>query len=212
LLVAVDVSVLSGDVSALADGARAHFIETGGRFDTRDPQSLSALADGARAHFIETGGRLDPALLSFAADRMREFVLEMGSEFDLEDEDDLASFSGLARAHWIETGSRLEDRGLRSQSASRVVLDLLGAGAAHSHQIVLRVVSTRRLEGLAAGTAPRVLLSADGTDALVVWQQDGQLRYQESRGEGWSAVRAISLATLDVDSALAIVEHRIRNR
>jgi len=213
-LVTVDLSVLSGDVSALADGARAHFVETGGRYDTRDGGGLRALADGAHAHFVETGSRLDPEVLSFVAERMREFVLEIGPEYDLERPGDLRSFSDRARAHFIETGGKLDKRGLRHQSAEAQpqVLDLAGAAPATSHQIVLREVAARALDDLEAGAGPLVLLSADGADALVAWEQDGQLRYQETRGEGWSGVRAISLATVDLERALGIVAHRIRNR
>ncbi len=213
-LVTIDLSVLSGDVSALADRARAHFIDIGSWFDSRDPGGLSALADAARAHFIDIGSRLDPEVLSFVADRMREFVLEIGPEYDLERPGDLRAFSDRARAHFIDIGGRLDERGLRHQSpnAQPQVLDLPGLAPATSHQIALRAVAARALEEVEAGAAPLVLLSADGADALIAWEEDGQLRYQESRGEGWSGVRAISLATVDLDRALEIVAHRIRNR
>jgi hypothetical protein len=211
-LVTLDLSVLSGDVSALADRGRAHWIEVGSRYDTGDPGSLASLADESRAHFIEVGGRLDPEVLSFVSDRMREFILEVGPEYRLDDPDELSSFSDRGRAHLIEVGNRLEQRGLRRQTAPARVLDLPAAAGAPSHQIGLRVAAARRLEGLDAGAAPLVLLSADGADALVAWEQDGQLRYQESRGEGWSDTRAIALGTVGLERALEIVEHRVRNR
>jgi hypothetical protein len=92
------------------------------------------------------------------------------------------------------------------------VLDLPGLAPATSHQIAVRAVTARRLEDVAAGAGPLVLLSADGADALVAWQEEGQLRYQESRGEGWSDTRAIALGTVGLERALQIVEHRVRNR
>ena len=213
-LVTVDLSVLSGDVSSLAGHARAHLIEVGSRYDSRDPGGLSSLAGGARAHLIEVGSRLDPQVLSFLADRVREFLLEIGAEYDLDRPGDLRSLGDRARAHLIEVGNRLERRGPRHQSplAQPQILDLAGNAPATSHQIAVREVGARRLEDLEAGAAPLVLLSADGTEALVAWEQDGLLRYQESRGEGWSDTRAISLTTIDRVRALEIVEHRIRNR
>jgi hypothetical protein len=143
---------------------------------------------------------------------MREFILEVGPAYRLDDPDELSSFSDRGRAHLIEVGNRLEQRGLRRQTAPARVLDLPAAAGAPSHQIGLRVAAARRLEGLDAGAAPLVLLSADGADALVAWEQDGQLRYQESRGEGWSDTRAIALGTVGLERALQIVEHRVRNR
>jgi hypothetical protein len=153
-------------------------------------------------------------VLGFVAEGMRDFIVDIGPDYDLGRPGDLNSFSDRARSHWIETGVRLKDQGLRHQSplGEPQVLDLPGLAPATSHQIVLRVVSTRGLEELEAGAAPLVMLSADGADALIAWQQDGQLRYQESRGEGWSGVRAISLATIDLERALEVVAHRIRNR
>lgn len=164
-LITVDLTVLSGDISALADGARSHFIETGAHFDTHDPGELASLASGARSHFIETG-------------------------------------------------VRLEGRGLRSlSSAGRLILDVPGSTVGpSSHQISLRNAAVRRLDGLAAGAEPLLLLSADGADALVAWREGGQLRYQETLGGGWSEVRAITLETFDLQSAIEILEHRIRNR
>lgn len=213
-LVAVDLTLLSGDVSALADGARAHLIEIGSRYDTRKPGELRALGDVARAHLIEIGSRLDPALLVFVADRLHEMVVEIGPDFDLGDEDALVSFGDQGRAHLIEIGARLEGRGLRQRSplGQRSVLDLPGNAAAASHQIGLRTVAIRGVEELEPGAEPLTLLSPDGADALIAWEENGQLRYQESREDGWSDVRAISLETVDRASALEIVENRIRNR
>ena len=213
-LVAIDLTVLSGDVSALADRVRSHFIDLGSRYDTRDPEGLAALAGGARSHFIDLGGRLDPDVRSFAAESLYQFVLEIGPEYDLDRPGDRRSLGDKARSHFIDLGGRLDRPGLRHPTpiARPRVLDLAGSGAASSHQIALREVAGRRLEGLEHGDGALVLLSGDGADALIAWRQAGQLRYQESRGEGWSDVRAISLDTLDLESALAIVEHRIRNR
>jgi hypothetical protein len=211
-LITVDVAVLSGDVSSLAGIARAHIIESGSRYDSANPGDVSSLAGIARAHIIESGSRYDAAVLSYLADLVRVFVLEIAPEFDLSDEGDLQSFSDKARAHIIESGVRLDRRGLRAQS-SQAPYRILDIGDAEtSHQVSLAVIASRGLEGLEIGADPAVLLSPDGTDALIAWQHGDQLRYQESHGDGWSGVRALSLATIDFERALEIVEHRIRNR
>lgn len=212
-LTALDLVLLSGDVSSLADKARAQMIETGGRYDTRSPGGVRALADATRAQMIETGVRLDPAVLSFVADRMHAFVLEHAPDYDLSDDGELRRFGDIARGQYIETGVRLEERGLRrSALAQPMVLDLRGSEDEPSHQIALDVVAARGLDGADHGDGALVVLSPSGADALIAWEQGGQLRYQESRGEGWSQVRAIPLTTLGRDRALEIVRQRIRNR
>lgn len=213
-LTTVDLTLLSGDVSSLADRARAHIIELGNRIDARDPGALGSLAGGARAHIIELGSRVEPTVRAFVADRVRVHILEIGDDADLADQGDVESLAGDARAHIIELGARLEGRGLRLNTliATPLILDLPPAAEGPSHQIGFGVVSSRSLEGLRFAGTPVVLLSADGADALIAWEAGGQLRYQESRGQGWSAVRAIALATIDRERALEIVQHRIRNR
>ncbi len=212
-LVAVDLSLLSGDISALADDARGHIIALGARYDTGDPGELRALADDARGHIIALGARLDPTVLAFVAAGLHTQILETGADFDLTDASDVESLGDLARGHIIALGARLEGRGLRLRSGQAPqILDFAPAEAGPRHQIDLEVVPSRRLEGLATGAEPVLLLSPTGGDALIAWEEDGQLRYQESRGDGWSETRAIALATIERERALEIVEQRIRNR
>lgn len=211
-LITVEAAVLSGGVSALGDIARAHIIESGRNYDTSTPGGVRSLGEAARAHIIESGHRYDGAVLAYIADRVRAYVIATAPELDLSDDGDLRSLGGGARAHIIESGVRIDRRGLRSVSAPAAFRMVDAGNEEASHHISLAVVGSRALEGLELGPEPFVLVSPDGADALIAWEQAGQLRYQESRGDGWSEVRALSLSTIDRAQALEIITHRIRNR
>ncbi|HEX2254270.1 MAG TPA: hypothetical protein VHQ65_13445 [Thermoanaerobaculia bacterium] len=216
----VRLSVLAGDLAAIADGVGDWIADQGPLMET---QGLEALASGMGGHMIDIGVRMDAKLLEHVAGGMGGHMIDIGVTYRPRDIEKLAL---AMRDHMIDIGFSLEDRGLRggtgagtSRVFELVSIDSVARPAALatlppvSHVGELTLVSERPLPPLPAGVEDHTFLSTRGDAAIVAWDIEGQVRYVVSTPEGWSAQRWIQLDdSMSRSQAYDVLAARVRNR
>jgi hypothetical protein len=207
-----EILVLPGELSDLADRIRSHMIEIG--LTGYQVGQVPTFADRIRSHMIEIGTRLHPALLGYLAADVEEEVLAADPASE-----PLPDLADRIRSHMIEIGARtLGSSGLLGSAPPEVSGVLTTAPppdaspTAVPHELYLRLVADRTAPAVGDGPV-WVFLSEDGRQALVSWENEGDLHYRETDGDGWSAERHIDL-TGPVDAARAerILRQRVREQ
>ncbi|HSL82191.1 MAG TPA: hypothetical protein VLF66_05410, partial [Thermoanaerobaculia bacterium] len=211
-LSSLEIEVLPGEISFIADRIRAQIIEVG-RAPKPGPQRT--LAEKVAREIGDLGNLLglNPALASYLADTSRDEVLA-GDSYE-----PIAGLADKIRAQIIEVGSRITDRGfdrLAAKSSFQVV-ELPngdGAGEPGGPPNLIRLTRATIRPVPATGIGEHYLfLSRDGRQAVVSWLAEGAVNYRESRGDGWSAARQLRLGgELDLGRAHLILKQRVDER
>lgn len=204
-LTVLDLSVLPGEISYIADRLRSHVIEIG----RKKPGSVKAIADRLRSHVIEIG-RLHPRVVSMLSEDVYSYVLAVGSEFGENYEglaDAVGNFAMSAATAVLENGR------LGEPTDNPEILRLAAAGgdsAAGAPRLQVRRVFSQAAPHTAP--APTTLFSSkDGRTVLIAWDATNQVRYTESSPEGWGETLAVPLsAELTREQAYDFLEQRIR--
>lgn len=216
-LVAVELRMVAGELSAVGNRVRERILELAERLEPGSPDSLRELAAGARARLVEVGGRLQPALLRLLAGELERFILATGSDWAFQpevmaertrgellalgaafDHAPVERVDGGARPHLINVGQRWE-------------------GPLASHDLRLRVTAERPAPALPEGVAGVLYLSGDGADALVAWERDGAVFFRESDAaaeDGWGTVTRLGITDGGdpIGSATELLRARVRSR
>lgn len=198
----VEVAVVSGELTALADGVRSHIIRTGAK-----APGLEWFAEDVRSHVIRTGGRLHPGVLDFVADLVRSHIIRTGA-VPAEELDGLAAaVAGLV----VSAGAEMLDNGAGVAAPRFVTLQESAAGAAALPSNVLRFRLLNARPAPATAEAPSLInASPDGSSLLVAWRVGQQFRYREHRGGAWSPVAILELGPgLSAEQAARILERRV---
>jgi len=207
------ISLLSGELTAISDEARAHIIDIGARYDSRRPAELRRMADEARAHIIDIGAHMDGPLVRFVADEARAHIIDIGARYDSRNQQDLERLAGESRAHIIDIGFRLDARGVPRTKESRAVLvDLRGGSGEILSVIRAEEVGPRSLPQLAAESAD-LHLSGSGENALIAWREGNNLRYRETTEAGWGEVRSLKIdGQLTIEKAEDVLRAHLDSR
>lgn len=204
LLSTVETTVLPGELSVLADGARAHIIESG----AKHKGDMKKVADDARAHIIESGVKFHPKVLSLLADEARAHIIESGARFS----GDIKRLAQSVGTQLVETGSIILENARtvaeENPNGPRILPMETGFEA---------LLQVRVLSGLPApmtGPTPTTIYaSEDGQRVLVAWETTDEVLYREWRGDSWSAVLSLHLTTsLTRERVEQILEQRVRHR
>jgi hypothetical protein len=205
-LAVLDVSLLPGEISALADKIRAHVIEIG-----RRSPSAQTIADKIRAHVIEIG-RLSPNVVSFLSNDVYQHILSRGGPYVAAGNytglaDDVSAYVTVSAANLLENG-RLGD-----DSSGPQILRLANSDEGDdvgAPRLQVRRVFSRPAPRTAAAPTT-IFASKDGKALLVAWDTASQIRYRESSPEGWSEVLAIQITPeLTREQAYNFLEQRLR--
>ncbi|HKH43994.1 MAG TPA: hypothetical protein VKM72_04945 [Thermoanaerobaculia bacterium] len=205
-LAVLDVAVLPGEISFLADKIRAHIIDIG-----RRGPSAQAIADKIRAHIIDIG-RLNPRVVSFLSNDVYEHILTAGGRYV-----DAGNYTGLAddvSAYVTRSATNLLENGRLGETPDTPEIlrlansednDELGAP-----RLQVRRVFTKPAPRTAAAPTT-VFASKDGKAVLVAWDTVSQIRYREISPEGWGEVLAIAITPdLTREQAYDFLEQRLR--
>ncbi len=200
----IEIRLLPGSISELANGARDSVL-AGAALD------LPALASAARAHIINVGRVLHPLSVAGLAAAAESFVLENAGVGQAP-----VGLADAARAHIINVGARLDREGLTRAHDPRpsryLELTTEGIGSqVRSHDLELRSTFDRQLP---AGDAPieRVLWSADGAGAVLVWIGEYSVTYRVGRGQLWSELRELAYGSdRSLDEVLALIAESNRS-
>lgn len=210
-LATVTAEILPGEFGFIADRVRHQIIEIGRESQPDQPGSL---AEKVRHQIIEIGNRLGlhPSVPSYAAQLA-------GSEIEgAAAGEDPVSLADKVRHQIIEIGARMTDRGYDRGRTTRK-LQVLETQNAEADGVpppnLIRLILASARPAPATGDGENAMfLSKDGREVVVSWQEEGGgVYYRESRGEGWSGVRSLSLGDdLDRSRALQILEQRADER
>lgn len=213
-LVSLEIDLLPGELSHLADLVRAQLVDVGHRYDPRAPKRLHNLSDLARAQLVDVGYRFHPTFVAHLADELEQFILGLAATEKAEAEIDV--LADLVRAQLVDVGYRL-NAGLRPQQ-DLARAQLVDVGYRHSprgqrHDLEVHVASHRPLPPVGEGEV-FVYLSNSGEDALIAWEESEDLvRYWESTETEWTESHALRLGDeLGRNEAHALLLQRIQSR
>jgi len=210
-LVTVDVLALPGELGELAEMARGHIVETAAILGGDERTQLATMA---RGHIVETAGYFHPVAATYIGDRVFELLISAEASIDA------PTLADMARGHIVETGREILATGLANRCAGEEVLleippldpAAAGPGADFSQFLVMRKVASWEIPDdlVTAVTADaRILVSVDGSRAIVAWSGEGHLFYRETEATGsWSPVRDLDLEQISLADAWDAVARR----
>jgi len=183
-LVTLEMEVLPGEVSYLADRCRRQLIGIGNKLRTEP----TAYLDEVRRQLIGIGRKIDlhPGVAMYAADvAVDEILTERPSA-------DVAAIADGVRRQIIAVGARMTDRGVDRTlpKTGYSILDLSNDESTTSDRgaDLIRVSTVANLPAppIDGSAAPISLyLSRSGDSVIVAWPEGARLVYHESRDGGW---------------------------
>lgn len=209
----VRVSLLPVDIALLADAVGDYVEQHGEQYDLEDTEGLVSLAGGLGGHLIDVGVRMDPKLLDHIAGGLGGHLIDVGAR--PQPPRDVRELAREMRAYMIDLGFRLGDRGLRGTGDKpRLVVDLLAAERSTlSHVGEISLWSTWELPPELPGHQPTLHLSSTGDKAILASMTDTEVRYLETRDEGWSNVVKIRFeGDLSAEAVSKMLVERLGNR
>jgi len=206
-MVMLRVDVLPVELSAVADELARFLAEDG-----NDPCAgdVSALAERARAHLVVIGTRFSSYARSYLGEALREWLLlardgacANGGAIGLAER---------ARAHLVVIGrSALREVIVAQNAANNFLLTFDAAEIGQRNDLsvsVERVVSAPPAIG--GGTA-RIHVAGAGRNLLVSWHVNRKLYYQEHDGTRWLPAQSLALTdSFSVEEAYALLEAKAR--
>jgi hypothetical protein len=207
-LATVEIRVLPGELGELAEEARGHIIEYG---LTHFPSDIPGLASEARGHIIEYATAFHPAVAGFVADGTRSVLLAADPSKGLEAVADEARAAVLGLANQVLGGGLAN--GCSAEGSLVEVPPLVPVdGSDFSQFLQARAVSAFGAPEI-GGEPPTLLVSPDGTRALVGWIAGSRLEYRETLPDGfWSEVRSLDLGQVPFGDAFTALSSRIAGR
>jgi hypothetical protein len=205
----VEIRVLPGEVGELADRARGSIIELG---QTLFPDKVPALAEQARGSIIELAtASFHPAVAGHVAEGTKSVLLAADPAQGLE------GIAEEARGSIIELANQVLGSGLANDCSSEGSLLEVPPlvpqdGSDFSQLLQLRAAAVFGAPEI-AGEPPTLLVSPDGTRALVGWIVGSRLEYRETLPDGfWSEIRSLDLAQVPFGDAFTALSSRIAGR
>ncbi|HYU34521.1 MAG TPA: hypothetical protein VEW48_20410 [Thermoanaerobaculia bacterium] len=205
-LTVLDVSLLPGEISYIADKIRSHIIDIG-----RKKPTASEIADKIRSHIIDIG-RLQPQVVSFLSNDVYQHILAVGPQFEGNGDynglaDEVSDYATRTASTMLENG-RLGE-GTDSPEILRLAADD-NTDEIGAPRLQVRGVFSQLAPHTAAAPTT-VFASEDGKAVLVAWDAVNQIRYRESSAEGWGDVLGVTLSTdLTREQAYEFLEQRLR--
>ncbi len=204
-LYSIELTVVPGELSSLADDTRDFTVGSGAVSASGDVQHI---ADLVRAHIIGVGRRMPAGVLVALGEAVRAHIIGVGRNFA----GDPVALADDARRYLLREGANLLENGVDSPSILlnlSAILELPADSTGSSHQIQLRITGQRK-SPLTPEAPHRIYASPDGTRVLVSWNDSKQVRYTQANDTGWTAPIGLSLSTLSQQAAESALERRVR--
>jgi hypothetical protein len=191
--IVLDEGTRTLNVQELGDILRGHIVE----FSTdMHPAYRDYLGNRVKDRWTELiySPERPGVVIQEVADQLRRDIVDLGSTFY--GADGRSRFFDPQRLRFVEIYS-----------------EPLAAGdvpAEMPHLVRLYLVK-ERLTPIEATSEAEVVVSEDGDDSLLIWAEEGALRYQQSSGDEWGEVRTLPLSE-DVNPELGrkVLRERIR--
>jgi hypothetical protein len=218
---AVEIGVLPGDLSLLANRIRARIASY-----NRIPigNNLVVLADALKTEIIDLGAGFHPSVRQFLAEQIREKVLDLAPRLN---PGQIRRLADEIKSELIDLGATAVRGGglthLPNYAAAptgdstyaieeiRETPNTEPTPQSPEHSLAIRAALDLPAPETASQSAT-IFTSPTGGTALVSWRDaEGRIRYRESQGDGWSEVLALP-ASLPAEQAEQILRQRILNR
>ena len=203
-LATLDFAIVPQEIVALAEKVRANITDIGNR-----GRGKAALAEEIVNQLYLDGSQIHPDFLNYLAQAVSVEILESEAGVSLQ------SLSEKVRANITDIGSRLTVLGKNdfSQPHEITTVEIPATYEGGLPSILLARIGSSR-PAPEVGQGPVTLYpSPNGSDLIAAWEAANALRYVESEGDGWSAVRSLELGEdLNLSSAHQLLERRSRDR
>jgi len=166
---------------------------------------VDAVVSRIRGLILSQSGDFNPGSLRYMADEVEALVR---SELGQSSPEDLPN---KARLQIVATGARHKANGLAGLDDSQII----EVGVPDQNGVVQHVKITllSRRGAPHVGGEVSLFLSRAGYDALIAWEYNGYVFFQESEGSSWGDREQIELSdTLTRDDVLDMLADRILNR
>ena len=202
-LVTLEVEMLPQALSTLAE-----YVESQIRQYAETSSSVSELADKVRDSILAYDQDFHRSTLIFLADEIRDLLLENSTVA-------AAIAPGIPEKfgiHIIHAGARVRSKGLLDIEPREIIqMGQSPEGGGPYHYLKVSILADREIPEV--GTSAVLFLSSTGLEALVAWEEEGEILFRETSGIEWSEPQMIALsAGLDKQSVYRILANRTLNR
>ena len=216
-LVQLELSTPATELSELADNLADHLDSSNlcERMANGESDALTSVAQAARIHLVLVGRRIRSRALSPLADGTQRMLLERGE--DLCADGGLTSVASAARIHLVLVGAKTQEGDLLKGAGSDDGHVLLAAaqeiGDGYVQHLARLQVRSERIAPTIGDGEPTILVSPNGTGAIVVWENGNTLTYVETgTDEAWSSSHSLQLgSSLSRSEAYSMLRDRARS-
>ncbi len=220
-LVQLELSTPAAELAELADSLKDHLDSTNlcQRIEDGEADALTTVAEAARIHIVVFGRRIRSRVLTPLAQDVKDVLVTRAR--DLCAEDGLSGVSSAARIHIVVFGARSQEGELLEETVTGDSHVLLAAAQPLGDDYVqhlarLQVKSERGAPASGSGQ-PTILVSPNGTGAVVVWESGTSMTYVEtvtgaSADDAWSETYSLQVGDdLSRSEAYSILRERARS-
>lgn len=219
-LVQLELSTPATELSELA-GSLADYLESTNlcqRIEDEEQDAITTVAEAARVHIVVGGRRIRGRVLRALAQDVKDVLVRRST--DLCAEGGLTSLSSAARVHIVVGGARSQEGDLLEDAVAGESHVLLAAAQPVGDGYVQHLARLQVKSELAAPTIgtgqPSILVSPNGTGAVVVWETGSSLTYVETTSDDSEAAWSESFTLLLDDDlsrseAYSILHERARS-
>ena len=216
-LVQLELSTPATELSELADSLADHLDASNlcTRIENEESDAISSVASAARHHIVVFGRRIQSRVLGQLADDVKNVVTKRASA--LCQDGGLTSVSSAARHHIVVFGARAQAGELLEGAAGSEGHVLLAAAQEMGNDYVQHLarlqVKSERIAPTIGDGEPTILVSPNGTGAIVVWESANTLTYVETgTDEAWSSSHSLQIgSSLSRSEAYTILRDRARS-
>ncbi len=216
-LVQLELSTPATELSELADSLADHIDSSNlcERIENEGPGAITSVAAAARAHIVIFGRRIRSQARGFLASEAERVVTRRAEALCAEG--GLQSVSSEARAHIVIFGARSQDGDLLEEATAGDNYVLLAAaqelGDDYVQHLARLQVRSERVAPTIGEGEPTILVSPNGTGAIVVWENGNTLTYVETAtSEAWSSSHSLQIgSSLSRSEAYSMLRDRARS-
>ncbi len=216
-LVQLELSTPATELAELADSLSDHLDGSNlcARIDSGGSDALTSIAEAARVHIVVFGRRIRSRVLSPLAQDVKDVLTTRAA--DLCAEGGLTSVSSAARVHIVVFGARAQAGELLERAEAGETHVLLAAaqelGDGYVQHLARLQVRSERIAPTIGEGEPTILVSPNGTGAIVVWENANTLTYVETgTDEAWSSSHTLQIGTsLSRSEAYSMLRDRARS-
>lgn len=216
-LVQLELSTPATELSELADSLADHIDSSNlcARIENEGPGAITSVAEEARVHIVVVGRRIRGRVLAPLAQDVKDLLIRRAS--DLCEDGGLTGVSSAARVHIVVVGARAQEgdllEGVGSDDGHVLLAAAQEVGEDYVQHLARLQVKSERVAPTIGDGEPTILVSPNGTGAIVVWENVNTLTYVETgTDEAWSSSHTLQIgSSLSRSEAYSMLRDRARS-